>query len=197
MEALLLSGGTDSIALAYWRRPGIAITLDYGQKPAQAEIDAAGAVCAALDIEHDVVKVDCGSIGSGDLVGTAPLEIAPASEWWPYRNQLLVTLAGARLAGRGVSALLLGTVASDAVHADGTEPFVKALSHLMELQEGHLRVEAPAIRLSSAALVRQSAVPIEVLAWAHSCHVANFACGFCRGCAKHFETMKELGIGPY
>ena len=93
--------------------------------------------------------------------------------------------------------LFLGTVASDAVHADGTELFVNALSQLMELQEGHLRVEAPAIKLSSAALIRESAVPLEILGWAHSCHVANLACGFCRGCAKHFETMKELGIGPY
>ena len=27
--ALLLSGGMDSIALAYWRKPSIAITIDY------------------------------------------------------------------------------------------------------------------------------------------------------------------------
>lgn len=38
--AILLSGGMDSIALAYWKRPEIAITIDYGQKPAAAEVVA-------------------------------------------------------------------------------------------------------------------------------------------------------------
>ena len=35
--ALLLSGGMDSIALAYWKRPDIALTIDYGQAAADAE----------------------------------------------------------------------------------------------------------------------------------------------------------------
>ncbi len=35
--AILLSGGMDSIALAYWKRPELAITINYGQKPFLAE----------------------------------------------------------------------------------------------------------------------------------------------------------------
>jgi len=38
MKAILLSGGLDSIALAYWLRPQIAVTIDYGQRPARAVI---------------------------------------------------------------------------------------------------------------------------------------------------------------
>ena len=41
--ALLLSGGMDSIAIAWWKRPDIALTLDYGQQAANAEIKAATA----------------------------------------------------------------------------------------------------------------------------------------------------------
>ena len=33
--ALLLSGGMHSVAIAWWRRPNIAITIDYGQLPAE------------------------------------------------------------------------------------------------------------------------------------------------------------------
>jgi 7-cyano-7-deazaguanine synthase len=187
----------DSIAVAYWKRPEIAITVDYGQKPAQAEIQASSEVCRALGIEHLVLRIDCSAIGSGDLAGTAALPMAPASEWWPFRNQLLVTIAAARVLSRGVNTLLLGTVESDRIHADGTPQFVAAISTLLSLQEGNIRLDAPAIELSSASLVRTSGVPIEILAWAHSCHVSNLACGRCRGCAKHFATMKELDIGPY
>lgn len=46
--ALLLSGGMDSISIAWWKRPDIAITLDYGQRAAEAEIKAASATCSDL-----------------------------------------------------------------------------------------------------------------------------------------------------
>jgi 7-cyano-7-deazaguanine synthase len=192
--ALLLSGGIDSVALAYWHRPELAITVDYGQLPAAGEVAAAKAVCAELAVDHVVVHVDCSSIGSGDLLGTPASSLAPVPEWWPFRNQLLVTLAASAVAGRPISRLLLGTVLSDRAHADGTPEFVAAMSSVLGLQEGGLCLDAPAITLTSAELVRRSGVPRDLLAWAHSCHVANFACGFCRGCSKHLSVLRELGF---
>ena len=196
-KAILISGGIDSIALTYWIRPAIGITLDYGQLAAQTETQAAAQVCRELEIEHIALKIDCSKLGSCDLAGGSPLSVAPVSEWWPYRNQLLVTLAGAALLQHGVGQILLGTVASDASHADGTPVFIEALSALMQLQEGHMSVAAPAIELSSVALVQTSEIPIELLSWAHSCHVSNFACGRCRGCLKHYTTMRDLGFKAY
>jgi len=187
----------DSIALAFWRRPDAAITVDYGQVPAEAERRAAGAACAAIGIEHHIVQVDCRAVGSGDLAGTTALPIAPVPEWWPFRNQLLVTLAAASALTSRVDALLLGTVRSDGVHADGTPEFVRRASALLEIQEGALRLEAPAIEMTSAELIRTSGVPTEILAWAHSCHASNLACGRCRGCAKHFAVSREIGLVPY
>ena len=77
--ALLLSGGMDSIAIAWWKRPDIAITLDYGQRAAEAEIKAASATCSALKIDHHVIKVDCSSLGSGDMAGAEADSNAPVS----------------------------------------------------------------------------------------------------------------------
>ena len=190
--ALLLSGGMDSLCIAWWKRPDVAITIDYGQLPAQAEITAAEAVCGALDIEHHVIRVDCRTLGSGDLTGAPADANAPASDWWPYRNQLLATLAAMKTISLGVTHLLLGTVRSDGSHKDGTPEFVGALNSLLSMQEGTMTVESPAIHLSTAQLVRLSGVPESQLAWAHSCHKANVACGDCRGCNKFFETMQEL-----
>jgi 7-cyano-7-deazaguanine synthase len=195
--ALLLSGGIDSIALAFWKKPDLAITVDYGQSPAAAEIQAAAQVCRALNIEHDILRIDCSPLASGDLINAPALPMAPVPEWWPFRNQLLVTFAAAHALRREVRHLLLGTVSSDRVHADGAPSFVEALSSLLAMQEGGLTLEAPGIAMSSADLVRTSAIPHGLLAWAHSCHVGTLACGRCRGCAKHFTTTKELGLGPY
>lgn len=192
-RALLLSGGMDSLALAWWKRPEIAITLNYGQLAAKAEIAASRAICNRLGIEHHIVSVDCRSLGSGDMAGASADSLAPASDWWPYRNQMLVTLAAMKAISLGVNVLYIGTVKSDEGHRDGTAAFIEAISHLMMLQEGEMTIEAPAIRYNTAELVQISEIPTTMLAWAHSCHKAEVACGNCRGCNKYFEVWDELG----
>jgi 7-cyano-7-deazaguanine synthase len=196
-NALLLSGGMDSIAIAYWKRPELGITIDYGQLPAPAEVRAASAVCAHLQIPHYVIHADLQSLGSGDLAGGTPACIAPVPEWWPYRNQMLVTLAAMYAAPRGYQKILIGTLATDNFHADGTKQFIHSLSALLALQEGNMQLEAPAIELSATELIKVSNVPEDLLAWAHSCHKSEFACGNCRGCFKHYKTLQDLGYAPY
>ena len=195
--ALLLSGGMDSVSIAYWKRPDLAITVDYGQNPAPGEMRAASAVCDLLKIKHRVLQVDASELGSGDLAGTQPADGAPASEWWPYRNQFLLTVAAMLCHSEAVEVLLIGALRTDGFHADGTFEFVDRMNHLFDLQEGNLTVQAPAIHLDAVELVRASEIPEEVLAWSHSCHVAEYACGFCRGCRKHYETMEALHGAAY
>jgi len=78
--ALLLSGGMDSIAIAFWKRPDLALTVDYGQLSADGEIQAAEAVCKSLSIPHEIITVNCRSLGSGDLSGKLAASVAPAIE---------------------------------------------------------------------------------------------------------------------
>jgi 7-cyano-7-deazaguanine synthase len=193
----LLSGGMDSIALAWGIRPDLALTIDYGQLAAQAEIRAASTVCQRLDIPHRAIKIDCSSLGSGDMAGTDPAPVAPVSEWWPFRNQLIITFGAAVALREGMSHLLIGSVSSDGVHADGKREFFESLNLVLQLQEGAIVLEAPAIEDTTVSLCRRVAIPFEVLAWSHSCHVSNYACGWCRGCRKHRESMRELGYGEY
>lgn len=194
---LLLSGGLDSLALAYWKRPGAAITIDYGQVCAEAEIRSSAQICSELEIPHHIVTVDLSSLGSGDLSQYGPIEVAPASDWWPYRNQMLCTVAGMRMIPLGTKSLLFGAVRSDAQHVDGTEEFIQGISQLMQAQEGGLSINAPAIRMSTIELIRHANVPVEMLSWGHSCHRSNWACGICRGCNKHREVMGALDYGSY
>lgn len=193
--ALLLSGGMDSLAIAWWKRPDVAITIDYGQKAAEAEIRASTAVCSALGITHHVLQIDCSALGSGDMVLAEPNSSAPASDWWPYRNQMLITFAAMKCISLGVKKLFIGTVLSDGSHIDGTAEFVRQIDQLLQLQEGGLQVEAPAISLSTVDLIRRAQLPTGMLAWAHSCHKANTPCWNCRGCNKYWETYDAIGLG--
>ena len=193
-KAILLSGGMDSIALAYWLRPEIAITLDYGQRAAEAEIKAAKKVAEALGMVHLVISVDCSSLGSGDLVGSAPIGEAPVTEWWPYRNQMLVTLALMKAIQLDVCELMVGSVKTDAQHSDGTREFYAQLSKVVEMQEGGIKVTAPAIGMTTVELVKKAGVPESLLMYAHSCHTGNVPCGRCHGCYKYMYVKEQLGI---
>ena len=192
MKALLLSGGMDSIAVAFWQRPEIAITIDYGQRAAEAEIAAASQVAKEIGMQHEIITIDCRAIGSGDMAGNDALGVAPVPEWWPFRNQLLVTFAAARGITLGVAEVMTGSVSSDGTHADGRPEFYDAMDRVTAMQEGGIRISAPALTMTTAELVRHSGVPREILAWAHSCHTGNLACGQCRRCVKHYQVTKEI-----
>jgi 7-cyano-7-deazaguanine synthase len=195
--AVLLSGGLDSIALSYWKRPQVAFTVKYGQLASDGEIRASRAACKAMGIVHEVLNADVRSLGAGDLAGSPSLGCSPVSEWWPYRNQFLVTVAGMRALSLDVCELLVGSVKSDGVHVDGSESFYSKLDDLMSIQEGQLKVSAPALSMTSAELITRSGISTGILSWAHSCHVGSLACGRCRGCLKHFSVLQELGYDPY
>ena len=59
---ILLSGGLDSlVALGFPQNDykiELALTFDYGQKSAEAEIEASAKICEHYNIEHKVIKLD-------------------------------------------------------------------------------------------------------------------------------------------
>ena len=196
-RAILLSGGVDSSAIAFLEQPQLAIFVDYGQMPAVGELRAARAITKRLGIPLEAIRIDCSSLGSGDMAGTCASPYAPVPEWWPYRNQLLVTLAAPVALNMGAQEMLVGAVSTDGQHTDGTAEFIKTLNQLMIIQEGRIGVSAPAIGKTSVELVRDSGIPLSLLAWTHSCHVANLACGQCRGCVKRANVLDEIGFGAH
>jgi 7-cyano-7-deazaguanine synthase len=200
---LLLSGGLDSAALAAWHRPEFGLFIDYGQRPRKAEARAAGAVAEELGIRLATVKLGLSELGGGLLHGdSAAADAWPSPEWWPYRNQFLVSAAAAwaikhipgAVDGSTSVDIETGTVASDgARHADGTSGFYDALDALLRLQEGSVGVSAPAIGMSSADLLIESQAEKSVLGWTHSCHRGDIPCGECPGCYKREQLLDATG----
>lgn len=180
--------------MAAWLKPECCLTIDYGQKAAHAEVGASKAICKALGLRHEVLVAPISGLGSGDMVGGACSKHSSNTEYWPLRNQYLITLAAMSAMQLDLEQVLIGSVISDTRHADGRIEFVSAMCELLLAQEGGISLAAPAIGMSSVELVRKSAIPIEVLAWAHSCHTSNLACGRCNGCNKHSEVMSNLSF---
>ena len=185
----------DSISLAFWIKPDIAITINYGQLPAKAEIQASKMICKFLKIRHIVLDVDCSSLGSGDLSRNPKVhELAPVSEWWPYRNQLLVTLCAMKAIQFNVKTIYIGSVSNDDIHADGTKEFYKKFAKVIGMQEGNISLETPVINFSTVELIKKSKIPLSYLLLAHSCHKSNIPCMNCNGCDKYLFTLQNLGF---
>jgi 7-cyano-7-deazaguanine synthase len=84
-KAILLSGGIDSTALAYLYRNqlSLAITVNYGQKSAEAEIRVSKIICKQLNLKHQIVSIDCSSLGSGEMAKNRhKMSIVDISEGW-------------------------------------------------------------------------------------------------------------------
>jgi 7-cyano-7-deazaguanine synthase len=120
--------------------------------------------------------------------------ISPSQEWWPFRNQLLVTLASMQSIKDSVSIIYLASVKSDDFHKDGTKEFYKFINNLVTYQEGNINIICPTLEYYSHELVQEYNVPLDLITMAHSCHISNLSCGKCSGCRKQLRVRHELGI---
>lgn len=195
-RVLLLSGGMDSTAIAHWVKPEALLFIDYGQKSSDAERRAAERVAVQIRQPLALLSIDCAPVGE-DLLGGPNAPPKPKGEvWWPYRNQLLATFASAWALGNGCSEVLIGTVAGDGdVHRDGTAWFLESLDALIAGQEGGVHISAPALVLTTEALIEASGITRDVLAGSYSCHRSSFPCGECGGCTKRDQILGSLGVG--
>jgi 7-cyano-7-deazaguanine synthase len=193
-ELLLLSGGLDSTCVAVRDRPAGALVIDYGQRPASAEFRAAVYVTEWAGIPLIKLRADCSAAGGGLLATGESVADAPSPEWWPFRNQLLVTLAASVALKEGFDGVAVASVASDGDrHLDGTAGFYAQLGSLLVMQEGSIELRTPCIDQSTSDLVASVELPDDVLVMTHSCYMSDIACGWCPGCSKRQEVLRDAG----
>lgn len=179
---LLLSGGIDSTAIAAWRRPSHAMFVDYGQRAAATEARAATYIAHELELDLAVVEVRT----------TRHRRAGSDPPHWAYRNQLLVTVAAAYAAEVAVDEVWVGTVASDgARNIDGTIEFVSGLDELLRMQEEGVGLTAPALDLTSDALIARSGISDSLLAATVSCY-SPAPCGTCGGCVRRRWVLRRV-----
>jgi 7-cyano-7-deazaguanine synthase len=173
VTTLLLSGGVASAAVAAWRRPERCLFVDYGQAPAIAARSASLAIASYLGLRWAELAFDA----------TVLRRDGGASDRWPYRNQLLVTLAAAWAQPREERLLLIGSVREeDDFRPDESHLFFRRLDQVLRVQPGALRLGVPALGMSLAELVRVSGIGPELLDMTYACEVGAVPCGRCRGC---------------
>jgi 7-cyano-7-deazaguanine synthase len=212
---VLLSGGLDSATtLAVAREQGFecyTLSFAYGQKH-RAELDAAARVARAQGaIEHRVVEIPLGWMGSSALTdariavpvdpgrtGGIPVTYVPA------RNTVFLSLALAWAEVLDAQAIFIGANSLDySGYPDCRPEFIAAFQALAELAtkqavEGRaVRIEAPLINLSKADIIRRGVALGVDYAATVSCYNADEqgrGCGRCDSCRLRREGFRAAGI---
>lgn len=174
------------MALAYEIRPDVCLTIDYGQPAFHGERKASKQICQILDLRHETLMIS--------IYRHKPSE--EHQSFWPFRNQLLVSAAAANFSDeRQKTVISLGLVRDD-VYPDCKDTFVRKIRTLVNIQNPHLDVQAPAIDVTTLQLLRRSDFPPDLLGLTFSCHFADFPCGECPGCKKNHDITNAYRRQP-
>ena len=189
MKILLFSGGIESTCLAKSWKPDVCFTLDYGQVSAAGEIAASRLISRSLGLDHEVAQINLTDFGAGILAGRKPIP-NEKQEFWPFRNQMLITLAAMRFARIPDVQIAVGTIRTDRQHPDGKPAFLKLMRKVLSAQRPDLMLEFPALNMSSEKLVEASNITLSTLGYTFSCHTSPIACGRCPGCRKNLAIRE-------
>lgn len=214
---VLLSGGVDSTTcLAVARAAGFeahCLSVDYGQRHRE-ELGRARRLALALGAAgHKVVKVDLSAFGGSALTdgkiavpkGRSPARMArdiPVT-YVPARNTVFLALALAHAETIDAEDVYVGVNAIDySGYPDCRPAFLRAFERLARVAtkagvSGRpLRIRAPLLRLSKAAIIKLGAslgVPYRLT---QSCYdpIRGRACGRCDACVLRRKGFSEAGV---
>jgi 7-cyano-7-deazaguanine synthase len=213
---VLLSGGLDSaVTAAMARAEGFALhalTFDYGQRHAR-EMECARNVARSLGVvEHVMEKLDLRVFGGSALTAdvsvpkhgdTPPSGRIPIT-YVPARNTIFLSVALAFAEVRGSRNIFLGVNAVDySGYPDCRPEFLAAFERLANVAtragvEGEaFTVQAPLVRLSKAAIVREGVRLGVDFSLTHSCYdplADGRACGHCESCVLRREGFRQAGV---
>ena len=171
--ALLSSGLDSSVALASVIAQNydiaLALTVDYGQRAAVREIEAARKIAQYYDIAHQVVELPWlrellpKALTSGEK-NNWPEAGAPGAEalkmvWVPNRNGVLLNVAAAYAEAMGADAIIFGANAEEAVDfPDNTPAYRDQLNAAFEYSTmNHVKIETPVGNLTKPQIVELAA----------------------------------------
>jgi 7-cyano-7-deazaguanine synthase len=211
----LLSGGLDSVvATTAAAREGsveLALTFDYGQRAAPAEVRAARTVCGELSLRHRVVElpwladvtatalvdrhVALPELAADELDDAAKTQASAAAVWVPNRNGVFINVAAAFAESLGCDAVVCGFNAEEGqTFPDNTPEFAAAASAALAYSTlNRVRVVSPTQDLTKVEIVALGLRLGAPLADVWSCYEPGpEPCGKCESCLRSARAMKAV-----
>lgn len=196
MEAsaiLLLSGGIESVTLLHQLARGgeamQALFIDYGQRAAARERDAAATHCDALGVE--LTPLDLAGVGAIFRRGQERKAHVPL----PHRNLVALSLGVSYATNLGAHRLYLAVNSADAAeHAAASHAFLAQFRLICGLL-GDVELRTPFVSLSKSDVVQRGAALGVDLETTYSCLLGYpVHCGRCPQCANRRAAFAAAGI---
>lgn len=214
---VLLSGGLDSSTNLYMAKEKfevvLGLTIHYGQRAAEKEIEVSQRLCRRAEVPHKVVHLpfvkDFGQSALLDTNRKVPIQgevqiddlvvsLATAQRVWvPNRNGILLNVAAGFAESLGADVLIPGFNKEEATtFPDNTREFMRALDRSFKYSTGNgVRVECFTIEMNKTEIMRSAVrfgVPIEEL-W--PCYFGyEKICGECESCKRFIRAKAEAGV---
>lgn len=215
---VVLSGGQDSVtclgvALASGHELVHAVTFDYGQRHANAEIECARMVCARRHVPHKIIKLPflANLVPSALLDKTSDvsarhgLNSALPASFVPVRNALFMTIAHGYAQSLGAKAIYLGVCQTDySGYPDCRKLFVDKMESALNIgYETSICFLTPLMLLTKAdtfRLANHIGFLEEVISYSHTCyngvtdkvHAWGRGCGECPACHLRAKGYAEF-----
>jgi 7-cyano-7-deazaguanine synthase len=210
---VLLSGGMDSVTLAYFANKQydvrLALSFNYGQRH-KKELDFAKEHATRLGAEHRIVDLShlCdlfkgSSLTQDDILvpdGHYAEETMKATVV-PNRNAMMLSIAYAAGISGGYSALFTAVHAGDHfIYPDCRPEFISTLDAALEMGNAGfnaqgLKIMAPFVHMTKAQIAQEAdklGVPLE---WTWSCYKGEaLHCGTCGTCHERQEALWMAGV---
>jgi 7-cyano-7-deazaguanine synthase len=213
---ILLSGGLDSAAnlaiAAEKDLPTLALTVNYGQRAAQREIQSAQKLCHFYGVNHQVLDLPwLGALGGSsltDISKTIPgieksqldeksiIENTARAVWVPNRNGVLIHIAAAIAEQQSVSTVLVGFNAEEAAtFPDNSEEYMNAVNQALFFSTANqVQVKSYTVRWNKKQIVAElkklrRSFPFD-LVW--SCYEGREpACRVCESCQRLARALQS------
>jgi 7-cyano-7-deazaguanine synthase len=219
-SVVLLSGGLDSAAnLALCHEldePVLAITVRYGQKAQDKEVQAARNFCSYYDVQHQVLDLPwLGALGGSSLTESATAlpqleqnelddrgitEKSAKSVWVPNRNGILINTAAAFAERCAAERVVVGfNIEEASTFPDNSEEFLKRSTRSLEYSTAnHVQVFSYSTAWNKTRIVQElrrlkKKFPFESL-W--SCYLGGEKpCEHCESCQRQSRAIEGPGHG--
>lgn len=203
--AVILSGGPDSVTVAYWAKSrGFdvhAVTFDYGQK-AKIEISRAREIAEAIGATHKVIDLSRLSEIYEGVTSLVDEDIEVTKEFSdpiivPFRNGVFMAVTVAYAVGIGATHIFYGAHASDEpFYPDCRREFYEAFQEAARLgTETEMVIRSPFSDMPKSGIIRKAVelgVPLD-RTW--SCYLNGpVHCGRCESCNNRRNAFAEAGV---
>jgi 7-cyano-7-deazaguanine synthase len=214
---VLLSAGLDSsvnLAMAVQEFSSVlAITFDYGQRAARAELRSAQFLCQHYGVEHQILNLPfIGAWGVSSLTdlqkeipkgeeiqidNLARSQKSAQSVWVPNRNGIFLNTAAGLAESLDISVVIPGFNLEEAqTFADNSEDFLRALNQSFSFStRNQVQVQSYTLKMTKIEIAKKAkelALPIHLI-WPCYKNQERW-CGQCESCQRSMRALSAAGI---